>query len=67
MLVLTWMSWIGCATVKIISADQEEVFVKRGVAFTPDADGVFMREARYQRYRRAVADAITREMTATNR
>jgi len=42
----------------VISADQQETFVKAGVPVTPAVDSVLMPEARYQRYRRAVADAI---------
>src|SRR5258707_13138936 len=53
MLTLTSMSWSGCSTVKVISADQAETFVTAGVPFTPAVDGVFMPLARYQRYRRA--------------
>lgn len=61
-LMMTWLSSSGCATrIKVISADQAETFVKGGVPFTPAADGVFMDDARYQRYRRAVADAILKE------
>lgn len=42
----------------VISADQVETFVKAGQPFTPKVDGVFLPDARYQRYRRAVADQI---------
>jgi hypothetical protein len=49
----------GCATrLKLIPADQAETFVKGGAPFTPANDGVYMNDARYQRYRRAVADEI---------
>lgn len=58
-LLLTSMSWSGCRTaVKIIPADQQEVPVRANEAFTPTVDGWFMGDARYQRYRRAVADRI---------
>ena len=57
-LLTIWMSSSGCSTVKVISADQAETFVAAGKPFTPAADGVFMCQARYQRYRRAVADKI---------
>jgi hypothetical protein len=40
----------------VVSSDQNEKFVKKGEP-SPD-DGVFMNDARYQRYRRAVADEI---------
>src|ERR1051326_4270038 len=58
MLTMTSLSWNGCSTVKVISADQAETFVVAGAPFTPAVDGVFMPLARYQRYRRAVADTI---------
>jgi hypothetical protein len=38
--------------------DQVETPVRAGEAFTPPVNGWFMGEARYQRYRRAVADKI---------
>lgn len=47
----------------VIPADQAETFVTGGVSFVPPADGVYMQSARYQRYRRAVADAIMVEET----
>ncbi len=54
------MSWSGCSLLQrkvlVVSAEQVETFVKKGEP-APD-DGVFMNEARYQRYRRAVADKI---------
>ena len=58
MLTMTSLSWNGCSTVRVISADQAETFVAAGAPFTPAVDGVFMPLARYQRYRRAVADKI---------
>lgn len=45
----------------VIPADQAETFVTGGASFTPPSDGVFMPTARYQRYRRAVADEILKE------
>lgn len=48
---------------KIISADQEEIRLLAGKSFTPAADGWFMNDARYQRYRRAVADKILQQET----
>ena len=54
----------GCKTpVRIISADQQETFVKAGDNFKVPVDGVFMPDARYQRYRRAVADKIMVEQS----
>jgi hypothetical protein len=38
-----------------------ETFLKKDEAFTPPLDGVFMSDARYQRYRRAVADKLLEE------
>lgn len=61
MLMMILMSLSGCGTVKVISADQTEVFISQGAP--APADGVWMSEARYQRYRRAVADAILKEQT----
>lgn len=53
------ISWTGCkTTVRVISADQQETFLKSGQPFTAPVDGVFMPDARYQRYRRVVADKI---------
>ena len=42
----------------MISADQTETFVKSNQVFTAPTDGFFLPAARYQRYRRAVADKI---------
>ncbi len=61
-LLLTLTSLTGCVSPKVISADQLEVKMKAGQA--APADGWFMSETRYQRYRRAVADAILKEETA---
>lgn len=69
-LMLTSMSWSGCEStkVKVIAADQAEVFVPAGKPVTPTVDSVLMPEARYQRYRRAVADKIAEvQLHATNR
>lgn len=52
------MSWSGCRTYTVVSADQAETFLKKGQLFTVPDDGVYMNDARYQRYRRAVADGI---------
>ena len=57
-LLILSMSWIGCSGPKIITADQQETRVEAGKAFTPPADGWFLNDARYQRYRRAVADRV---------
>lgn len=43
---------------RIVSLDQMETRVKAGEKFTAPIDGWFMGDARYQRYRRAVADKI---------
>ena len=49
----------GCATkVLVIPDDQTETFIKQGQNFKAPIDGVFMGDARYQRYRKAVADRI---------
>lgn len=44
--------------VLIVPADQNETFLKQGDSFKAPIDGVFMGQARYQRYRQAVADKI---------
>lgn len=58
MLMLIWLSLSGCAHVRVIPDSQVETFLKRNDTFTAPLDGVFMPLARYQRYRRAVADEI---------
>jgi len=64
---LIWMSLSGCKEVVVISADQAEVFVRSNSIYQAPMDGVFMPEARYQRYRRAVADRIQEvESCSTN-
>jgi hypothetical protein len=57
MLLVISMSWGGCKT-RVISADALETPLAAGKTFTPQADGWYMTETRYQRYRRAVADKI---------
>lgn len=57
-LLILSMIWSGCSGPRIIAADQLETRVEAGKAFTPPADGWFMNDARYQRYRRAVADRV---------
>lgn len=66
-LLTIWISSSGCGTVKVISADQQETFAPAGVTVTPAVDSVLMPEPRYQRYRRAVADAIQVENLKTNK
>jgi hypothetical protein len=63
-LILTSLS--GCKEVMVISADQTEAFVKSNSVFQAPVDGVFMSTARYQRYRRAVADKIQEAETRSN-
>lgn len=63
---MTWMLSTGCA-VRVISAGDREVFVKSGQPFTPECDGVFMTETRYQRYRQVVADKILEAQAASKR
>lgn len=58
MLLMLSMSWTGCKGPRVIAADQMETRVEAGKSFTPPADGWFLNDARYQRYRRAVADRI---------
>jgi rRNA maturation protein Nop10 len=54
----------ACKTpVRVISADQQETFVNAGDNFKVPVDGVFMPDARYNRYRRAVADKIMVEQS----
>jgi hypothetical protein len=57
------MSWSGCSSVKVISADQVESRVVAGQAFKAPSDGWFLPDARYQRYRRLVADKILEAAT----
>lgn len=58
MLALILTNLTGCKEVTVISADQTETFVKSNQVFTAPTDGFFLPAARYQRYRRAVADKI---------
>ncbi len=67
MLLLISMSWSGCKSYVVISADQQETMLPAGKAFTPAVAGVFMTQTRYQRYRRAVADAVLAAQVSTNR
>jgi len=50
--------------VRVISAVETETFLKANQSFSPPVDGVFLPDARYQRYRRAVADKILEQQTA---
>lgn len=57
MLTMILTSLTACKThVLVVSQDQQEVRLKAGQ--TAPSDGWFMNDARYQRYRRAVADKI---------
>ena len=68
MLALTLTSWSGCREIAVLSANETELFVKSNQVFQVPVDGVFMPSARYQRYRRAVADKIQEEQSdATKR
>lgn len=63
--ILTSLS--ACKTrVVIVPDDQAETFVAKGTPFIPPVDGVFLGNARYQRYRRVVADKLLATQTATN-
>jgi len=55
-----WMSSTACNAPRlvVISADQTETFVKSNQVLHVPTDGVFMPMAKYQRYRKAVADRI---------
>ena len=57
-LLMLSMSWTGCKGPRVIAADQMETRIESGKPFTPTSDGWFMNDARYQRYRRAVADRV---------
>ena len=64
-LLMIWSCSSGCKSpVRVISADQTETFLKGGQAFTAPVDGVFLPDARYQRYRRAVADKILEQQNS---
>lgn len=60
LLILTSLSVLnGCKTkVLVIPDTQTETFIQHGQNFTAPVDGVFMGNARYERYRKAVADRI---------
>ena len=56
---MSWSVWSGCKTkIVVIPDSQTEIFFHKGEHFEAPVDGVFMGNARYQRYRRAVADRI---------
>lgn len=61
------MSWSGCSSVKVISEDQMETRVPAGEKFLAPSDGWFLPDARYQRYRRAVADKILEATAPTQK
>jgi len=52
--------------VVVVPDTQTETFILKGVVFTAPVDGVFMGDARYQRYRRAIAD-VQMSLTTTNK
>lgn len=57
--LLTSMLWSGCAhRIVIVPSDDTVVRLKSGTAYTPAADGWYMTDSLYLRYRRAVADKI---------
>jgi len=56
--LMTWTSWTGCQSPKVIAADQVAIRVEAARPFTPPADGWYLSDALYQRTRRAVADRI---------
>ena len=59
MVLLTSMLWSGCAhRIVIVPSDDAVVRIKAGTAYTPTADGWYMTDSLYLRYRRAVADKI---------
>jgi len=58
MLMLILLNLSGCASVVVIPDSQVETMLKKNETFIAPMDGVFMPMARYQRYRRAVADEI---------
>lgn len=65
-LLTTLITLSGCSTVKVIPADQLEVRIKSGESYTPQMDGWFLSDARYQRYRRLIADRILEEERSRN-
>jgi len=65
MVAMTWTISTGCkildhGRLRIVESNEVEVFLVAGQNFTVPTDGVFMPDARYRRYRRAVADEILR-------
>jgi len=58
--LLTSMLWSGCARrqIVIVPSDDAVVRLKSATAYTPAADGWYMTDSLYLRYRRAVADKI---------
>lgn len=64
MAALTWLSWSGCAPrMVVVMSDHVEQPIKAGATFTATNGGVFMGWARYEAYRRAVADRILEEQS----
>jgi len=65
MVLLTSMLWTGCAhRIVIVPSDDAVVRLKAGTAYTPAADGWYMTDSLYMRYRRAVADKIAENTAA---
>jgi len=63
MALLISMSLSACSGPRVISADQALTRLPAGQTFQAPCDGWFMSDALYQRYRRAVADAILKEQS----
>lgn len=58
-------SLLGCKTAPVvISGDRVILFLNAGQVFTATNGGVYMSDALYQDYRRAVADKIQQAETA---
>jgi hypothetical protein len=58
------MLWSGCVhRIVIVPSDDAVVRLKAGTAYTPAADGWYMTDSLYLRYRRAVADKIAENTT----
>jgi len=63
--LLTSMLWSGCVhRIVIVPSDDAVVRLKAGSAYTPAADGWYMTDSLYLRYRRAVADKIAESTAA---
>jgi len=63
--LLTSMLWSGCVhRIVIVPSDDAVVRLKAGTAYTPAADGWYMTDSLYLRYRRAVADKIAESTTS---